>query len=90
MADGDLSVLAGNEERLRLENRNFTRRRIAHVADRTRAAQTIELRLRERFRDVSHLAFLAKFDTVGCDNATTPGRDAATHTNPGESGAASG
>ena len=65
------SVRAGsNEERLRLENRNFTRRRIAHVADRTRAAQAIELRLRERFRDVSHLAFLAKFDTVGSDNAT--------------------
>jgi hypothetical protein len=70
MADGDLSVLAGNEERLRLENRNFTRRRVAHVADRTRAAQAIELWLRERFRDVSHLAFLAEFDAVGRNNAT--------------------
>lgn len=69
MADGDLSVLAGDKKRLRLENRNLTRRGIAHVADRTRATQTIQVRLIERFRDVSHGPLLPQFDTVGSDNA---------------------
>jgi len=70
MANGDLSVLAGYEKRLCFENRNLARRGIAHVTYRIRAAQTIEVYLLKRFRDVPHLPLLTEFDTVGSDNAT--------------------
>src|SRR5688500_8289301 len=70
MADGDLSVLAGYEKRLSLENRNLARGRIAHVTNCTGAAQAIEMLLRESFGNVSHFALLPEFDAVGCDDAT--------------------
>ena len=69
MTNRDRSVLAVHEKRLRLENRDFARRRVAHVTNRTRAAQAIEFGLIECLGDVSHLACLPEFDAVGSDNA---------------------
>ncbi len=69
MTNRNLSVLARDAERLRFENRDFTRRRIAHVSDRARAYETVHVRLIERVADVSHFALESQFSTVGSDDA---------------------
>src|SRR5687767_15685379 len=70
MTNCDLSVLAGYEERLRLQNGDLARRRIAHVTNSTCAAQAIEMLLSESFGDVSHFALLPELHAVRRNNAT--------------------
>ena len=69
MTSCDLAVLTRHEKRLRFVDRDFARGRIAHVTDGARAAQAIECRLIERFRDVSHLSFEPQLDAVGSYDA---------------------
>ena len=69
MTNRDLSVLAGDQKRLALAHGNFTGGRIANVADRAGAMQTIEARLIENFRDVTHVTFRKKLLAVRSDDA---------------------
>src|SRR5882724_5406399 len=57
MADSDLAMLAGDDERLALANRNLASSRVTHVTDRRVPGQTIDSGLLKNFRDVTHVAF---------------------------------
>src|SRR5262249_15657327 len=61
----DLPVLAGDQKRLCFEYRNLARGRVAHVANRARATQAIEVRLIKRFGDMSRLTFETQLSAVG-------------------------
>src|SRR4051794_40528364 len=70
MTNCNLPVLARDAERLRLENRDLACGRIAHVADRARALQSIEMRLVEGVGNVTHRALEAQLRAIRCDDAT--------------------
>ena len=70
VANRYLTVLASDAEGLRLENRDLARCRITYVANRTRTAQSIEVRLIEGFGDVTHGALEPELGAVRSDNAT--------------------
>jgi hypothetical protein len=57
MTNGDLTVLTGDQKRLRLKDRNFTSSGVTHVTNGTGAAESIQVRLIEGFRDVTHGSF---------------------------------
>src|SRR5215813_4648790 len=56
MANRDLPVLAADQKRLALADRNFAGSRITNMSDGTGAGKSIKARLIESFRDVTHLA----------------------------------
>jgi len=69
MTNCDLPVLARDAERLRLENRDLARGRVAHVYDRARATQSIEMSLIEGLGNVTHRALESQLSAIRRDDA---------------------
>ena len=69
VADGDLAVLAGDEEGLRLAYRDLARGRVARVADGGRAGQAVQTLLAEDLGDQAHRALRAEHVAAGGDDA---------------------
>src|SRR5205085_4878998 len=69
VADGDLAVLAGDEEGLRLAYGDLAGGRVARVADGRRAGQSVQTLLDEDLGDQAHRALRAQQRGVGGDDA---------------------